>query len=170
MNCPSCNTPIAATDRFCPACGTDVMGRPRSAPPPPPAAALNGHVPEQARNWALAAHAGGLALALVSATAIGFVAPMLVLLLKRDEHPFIEEHAREALNFQLTVLMAAVVAMVLAIPAVIIGILTFGIGLLVFALIALIALALWFVLPVIGSVKAANGERYRYPATIRFVR
>ena len=121
------------------------------------------------RGWAIGAHLGGLVIGISTAAVFGFVGPLLVWLFKRDEHPFIDHHTKEALNFQLTVLVVLVLSVVLAIPAVIFGVLTLGIGLLLIGALAVVALVAWIVLPIIGAVKASNGEGYRYPLTIRFI-
>jgi uncharacterized Tic20 family protein len=105
------------------------------------------------RNWAMAAHLSAFVGAWV---ALAFVGPLVVWLIKRDEHPFVEQHAREALNFNLTLLIYIVVAGILALVLI-------GIPL-------LIAIGItWLVLTIIAAVRAANGEPYRYPLTIRFV-
>ncbi|TVR34068.1 MAG: DUF4870 domain-containing protein [Nitriliruptor sp.] len=122
------------------------------------------------RAWAIGAHLGALGLALASVAILGFVAPLVVWLIRKDEDPFTEHHAKEALNFQLTVLVAIVAFTVLLIPGVIIGILTLGIGLVLGAVAVAAASVAWFVLPIVATVKASNGEGYRYPLTIRFVR
>jgi len=106
---------------------------------------------------------------LSTAAVFGFVGPLLVWLFKRDEHPFTDHHTKEALNFQFTVLLVLVLSIVLAIPAVIVGVITFGIGLILLGVLAVVAVVAWIVLPIIGAVKASNGEGYRYPLTIRFV-
>lgn len=124
----------------------------------------------EARGWAIGAHLGGLVLGVLTGAALGFLAPLLVWLLKRDEEPFLDHHGKEALNFQLTVLVALVVAALAAVPAVIFGVLTLGIGFVIVGAIALAALAVWIALPIMASVKASNGEGFRYPLTIRFVR
>jgi uncharacterized protein len=92
-----------------------------------------------------------------------------VWLFKRDEHPFTDHHAKESLNFQLTVLLVLVLSVALAIPALIFGVLTLGIGLVLLGVLAVVAAVAWVVLPIIGAVKASNGEGYRYPLTIRFI-
>jgi uncharacterized protein len=107
---------------------------------------------------------------LTSVAILGFVAPLVVWLIRKDEDPYTEHHAKEALNFQLTVLLAIVAFTVLLIPGLIIGILTLGIGLVLGAVAVAAATVAWFVLPIIATVKASNGEGYRYPLTIRFVR
>lgn len=105
------------------------------------------------RNWALGAHLSALIGAWV---ALAFVGPLVVWLIKRDEHPFIATHAREALNFNLSVLLYGVMAWVLSL--LLIGIpLLIGIGI------------AWLVLTIVATVKASKGQGYRYPLTIRFV-
>lgn len=81
--------------------------------------------------------------------------PLVVWLIKRDD-PYVEAQAKEALNFNLSFMIYGVVA-------------AFSITLLV-GLIALPAVLIaWFVLVLIASVRASNGQSYRYPFTIRFV-
>jgi uncharacterized protein len=126
-------------------------------------------LPSDVRGWGIGAHLAGLGIGLATAALFGFAGPLAVWLIKRDEHPFIDHHAKEALNFQLTVLVAILGAGVLAIPVVILGVLTLGIGLLLIGVIVLAAVVAWFVFPIVGAVKASNGEGYRYPLTIRFV-
>ncbi len=92
-----------------------------------------------------------------------FVGPLIVWLVRKDADPYAAAHGRNALNFNLSVLLYAVGLLVLTLV-------TFGLGLLV-ALPAGLALgAAWLVLSVVGTVKAANDEPYRYPLTIPFVR
>jgi len=109
-------------------------------------------VPEadsDSRAWAVAAH-------LLPWVGLGFLGPLIIWLIKRDESPFVEEHAREALNFQISWLIYIVVSVILII--VFIGILLV-IGFAIFGSVVMI----------IAAVKAANGAQYRYPLTIRFV-
>jgi uncharacterized protein len=146
-------------------------------PPPPNQGAPGWAAPQphpsglspELRGWAIAAHLGGLVIGLATAAVFGFVGPLLVWLFKRDEHPFTDHHAKESLNFQLTVLLVLVLSVALAIPALIFGVLTLGIGLVLLAVLAVVAAVAWVVLPIIGAVKASNGEGYRYPLTIRFI-
>ncbi len=151
---------------------------PGGATPPPPNPGAPGWALSQPhpsglsselRGWAIAAHLGGLVIGLATAAFFGFVGPLLVWLFKRDEHPFTDHHAKESLNFQLTVLLVLVLSLALAIPALILGVLTLGIGLVLLGVLAVVAAVAWVVLPIIGAVKASNGEGYRYPLTIRFI-
>lgn len=133
---------------------------PSGAGQPAPHPAIAG----ESRTWAALTHLS----AFVGAWAfLAFAGPLVMWLLKRHEDPFVEHHGREALNFNLTVLVVGVVGALLAIP---ITIATLGLGLIVLVpLAAAIALA-WLVLTIVAAVRASDGEAYRYPMTIRFVR
>ena len=110
--------------------------------------------PSDERTWAGAAHWSAL-LAMVIAMA--FLGPLLVLLLKGNDSPFVRRQAVESLNFQLTILVAALVSFILVF--VVVGLL----------LLPLVGLA-WLVFTILGAVKASSGEDYRYPFAIRMVR
>lgn len=93
-------------------------------------------------------------------TGVGWIlGPLIVWLLKRSEMPSVDAHGKEALNLQISVLIYALVLVVL-------GFLTCGVG---FFLLILLGIA-QIVLMIIGAIKAANGELYRYPLTIRLVK
>ncbi|HWP40779.1 MAG TPA: DUF4870 domain-containing protein, partial [Tepidisphaeraceae bacterium] len=89
----------------------------------------------------------------------GFLGPLIIWLIKKDSSPFVNDQGKEALNFQLTLLIAWAVAMALAC-------ITFGIGALLFPLI----LALNLVLCILAAVKANQGVAYRYPLAIRLIK
>lgn len=123
-----------------------------AAPPPgPPRPPM---VTPADRNWAAAAHWSALVGAWL---ALAFLGPLLVLVVRGGDSPYVRSHAVEALNFHLSFLLYAFVA---------------GISMLVlvgFVLLPLVGL-LWLVFSIIGIVKATRDELYRYPLTIRFVR
>jgi len=79
-----------------------------------------------------------------------------VMLTKGNESVWVRRQAVESLNFQLSVLIYGVVSFVLCL--VLIG----------FLLLVAVGLA-WLVLTIVGAVRAANGEDFRYPLTIRMV-
>ena len=108
-----------------------------------------------AKRWASLCHI--IALVGLIGNGVGFVlGPLVVWLMKKDEHPFIEEQGKESLNFQITMFIAAIVS----------GILT----LVVIGFFLLIAVGIVMVVfPIIASIKASNGEHFRYPFTIRFI-
>ncbi len=75
------------------------------------------------RNWAVIAHLSAFAACVVPAFG-AVLGPLAVWLLKKDQLPFVNDQAREALNFQITVLLAAVACWILAF--VLIGFVLFG--------------------------------------------
>ena len=111
-------------------------------------------VTDEDRNWAVGAH---LSAFLAAYVALGFLGPLVVMLVRGDGSPFVRAHAVEALNFNLTVLIYVLICVVLAL--LLIGFLLLA-GLAVLYLIAVI----------IGAMPASQGRAYRYPLTIRFVK
>ncbi|MGI9666925.1 MAG: DUF4870 domain-containing protein [Acidimicrobiia bacterium] len=115
-------------------------------------------VPSDARAWAAAAH-------LLPLLGMGFLGPLVIWLIKRNDDPFVEDQSREALNFQLTLFAYFVVAMALMIA----GIFVHG-AVVAVAIIAFIGLAIFgLIFTIVGGVQSAQGRLYRYPANIRFV-
>jgi uncharacterized Tic20 family protein len=121
-----------------------------NATPPGPSGAPT----QEERTWALAAHLGSFLAAYV---ALGFLCPLIVLLVKGNESPFIRSHAVESLNFQITAAILTIIFVILIF--VVIGI---------FLLIAL-GIA-YVVLVIMATVAASRGELYRYPLSLRFVK
>jgi uncharacterized protein len=89
-----------------------------------------------------------------------FIPPLIIWLVNKDAtpaKPFVVDQAKEALNFQITVILAALVAGVLTV--ILIG----------FLLLPVISIAN-LVLCIIAGLKANNGEYYRYPFTLRLIK
>lgn len=131
-----------------------------SAPPPQPPPATLAPSESEERTWAMLGH-----LAAFSAfiSGIGCVlGPLIVWLIKRDTMPFAGEQAKEALNFNISVIIAAIGLWILTV-------ITLGIGLLLTIPLGLALFVGWLVLTIIAAVKANNGEHYRYPFTLRLV-
>ena len=117
---------------------------------------LNGTTPDKdARNWAMMSHLSALAGYFIPLGNI--LAPLVIWAVKKDESSFVEEQAKEAMNFQLTMTIAYLAACVLIF--VVIGI---------FILIFLAIYAL--VMMIIAAIKTNDGENFRYPYTIRFIK
>jgi uncharacterized protein len=181
--CTTCGASLESTATACPVCSAPVPAPHASSAPAPGAGDGGGFwpppgggtapvwtetphpsgLPSDVRNWGLAAHLSAYVGAWV---ALAFLGPLVVWLIKREEHPFIDHHAKEALNFNISFLLYGIVGGVLAVP---IGLLTLGIGLIPIIIVAAVLLIAWLILPILAAVKAANGEGYRYPFTIRFV-
>jgi len=121
-------------------------------------AAAAGSVDAEARKWAMMCHFAGLAGLLPVVPGLGsVVAPLIVWQLKKDLSAFVDEHGKEAVNFQISMLIYAVVSALLIFACI-------GIVLLPAVVIFDVVLAL------VAGVKANNGERYHYPLTIRFIK
>ena len=106
-------------------------------------------VGKDARMWGMLCH--------LTALFAGFVGPLIVWLIKKDEIPFVDDQGKEALNFQITVAIAVFVSFLLCFVV---------IGFLLLPVVGIGAL----VLTIIAAVKANGGEAYRYPITIRFIK
>jgi uncharacterized protein len=87
----------------------------------------------------------------------GFIAPLIIYLVKKDESTYVTEHAKESLNFQLTMIIAVFISIPLTL--LIIG---------VFMLIAIGLLSLICV--IIASIKASDNRLYRYPINFRLIK
>ena len=125
---------------------------PPSPEPEPPA---GGDEPSNdERTWALFAHLSAL---------IGFVipfgnliGPLVVWQVKKNEMPFVDEQGKEALNFQITVTLAAIVCFILMFVV---------IGVFLMFVVGIAAL----VLTIIAAIKANGGEHYQYPINWRII-
>ena len=95
---------------------------------------------------------GGLIVPLIGIV----LGPLAVWLARRDESAFVAEHAKEALNFNISVLLAAIACMLLML--VFVG---FLLGTALFVA--------WLVFILIAAIKASEGATYRYPFSLRFV-
>ncbi|MGC3953954.1 MAG: DUF4870 domain-containing protein [Propionicimonas sp.] len=103
------------------------------------------------------AHWGSLVADVLSGTALGFLVPLVIMLTKGKDDPFVRAHAVESLNFNLTVILGMIASVILVFAFV--GI----IGLIAIPIVAII-------LQILASIAASRGEAYRYPISIRFVK
>lgn len=107
------------------------------------------------RTWAAFTHLASL---------LGFIlpfgnllGPVIIWLLKRNEYPLVDDQGREALNFQISITLYGLIA-----------------ALLIYLIIGLVLLpvllAFWLVMTIVAAVKASDGQRYRYPLTLRLIK
>jgi len=109
---------------------------------------------KQERTWGMLCHLSALAAFIFPFGNI--FGPLIVWLVKKDESPFVDDQGKESLNFQISFTIYCIFAAILAV--ILIG------------FILLIALGIAFlILVIIASVKANEGEEFRYPFTIRLV-
>ncbi len=107
------------------------------------------------RQWAMFAHLSALiGFVIPFGTIIG---PLVVWQIKKNEMPFVAQQGVEALNFQITVALAFLGAVILSFIL---------IGFLLMPIIGIGAL----VLTIIAGIKANQGESYEYPINWRLVK
>jgi len=113
---------------------------------------------KDARMWAMFSHLAALA-GIVLPVVGCVVGPLVVWLIKREESPFIDQQGKEAVNFQISMLIYTVAAICLALVSC---------GFLVPLPFAVGVVNLVFI--IIAGIKANDGTAYRYPITMRFVK
>jgi uncharacterized protein len=158
-SCTNCGGGIPAGAGACPTCGTPAPAAQWQQPPGPAAV---GPSSQDSRSWAMGVHLSALAGAFIGGIG-SWVGPLVIWLLRREQDPFVAEHALEGLNFNIT--MA-----ILVVGATILGFLTLGLGLILIVPAALIIAVLWFIWTIQAAMAASRGESYRYPLSIRLVR
>lgn len=117
--------------------------------PPPPAGGVEPMSESDARMWAMLSHLSGIVISIIG--------PLIIMLIFGPRNAFVKNQSTEALNFQITLLIAVIISLILTL--VIIGIfllIIVGIG--------------GLVLMIMGGIKAYGGEEYRYPINIRMVK
>src|ERR1035437_4495215 len=96
-------------------------------------------------------------LAYIVPIIIGFVAPLVIWLIYKDRGRYVADQAKEALNFQITVTIAATISSILIFAF---------IGIVLLPAVLIVAL----VLMIMAAIAANKGQAYRYPVTLRLVR
>ena len=126
-------------------------------PPPPHDEAPASVVPSaEERQWAMFAHLSAL-LGLVTAGWACFLGPLVIWLVKKDTMPFVADQAKEALNFNITIMIAGAICWILVF--VLIG----------FVLLWALAIV-WIVFTIMAAIKANEGVTYRYPFALRLIK
>jgi len=90
---------------------------------------------------------------------IGFISPLIFWLIYRDRSKFLDTNLKSALNFHLTTIIAFIAASILTAV-------TFGILSILFLVIGVLIL----IFCILAFVKTRNGENYKYPLSIPFVK
>lgn len=106
------------------------------------------------RNWGMFCHLAGFAGIIIPFGSV--IAPLIIWLIKRDEMPFVNYNGKEALNFQITYMVAFLVSVVLM--SVVIG----------FLMMAVVGVA-WLVFTIIAIMHSSKGEYYRFPYILRVI-
>jgi uncharacterized Tic20 family protein len=143
------------------------QGEPPASPPPITPAPISppppGNSESQARTWNMLCHLSALA-GLVGIPFGNILGPLLVWQIKKNEFPSVDVHGKAALNFQITVTLAVVVALLVTWVG-----LFFCVGWLLLPVPILIVLA-GVVFAIIAGIKANNGEEYKYPWSLELVK
>ena len=98
--------------------------------------------------WASFCHLSGIVF--------GFLGPLVLWLIKKEEYPLVNDQGKEALNFQVNVLVYLVISVV-SIP--------FCVGFVLLPAVVIYAV----VMAILATMKANQGICYRYPLTIRLI-
>lgn len=106
----------------------------------------------ESRNWATLTHLSAFVLFFGIPS---FLGPLVAWVVKKDD-PYVADQAKEALNFNLSFLVYALVA-------------GFSIILAIGILLLPAVLVTWFALVIVATVRTSQGETYRYPFTLRLV-
>ena len=125
-------------------------------PPPPP----SGSPGAEERQWAMFAHLSAIVAAVVG---LSFLGPLVIWLIKKDTMPFVDDQGKEALNFNIMLLI--VFAILWALTFV-----TFGIGILLTGPLTFIIGVAALVLVIMAGIKANEGVAYRYPFSLRLIK
>ncbi len=124
-----------------------------AAQTPPPA---SGELSKDAKMWAMFCHLAALAM-FTSIPFANVIGPLIVWLIKKDDFKFVDDQGKEALNFQISVAIYALICVPLFF---------IFIGAFLFVALAIFNL----VMIIIASIAANKGEAYRYPLCIRLVK
>lgn len=157
--CTNCGGAIPGGAGYCPTCGTAATAAPWQQTDYP---APGGPSDADSRTWAMGVHITALVGGFVGGIG-SWVGPLVIWLIRRDQDPFVADHAREGLNFNLTMLILVVVGILL-------GFLTLGIILIVILPAGLVIGVLWLIWTIQATIAASRGERYRYPLSLRLIR
>lgn len=121
-------------------------------PPPPSAAPAEAGVPSEIKpddkTMAMLCHLLGIVT--------WFLGSLIIWLIKRDQSKFVDEQGKEALNFQLTLLIGDIIAALTCFV---------GIGFFIAPVIWIIRL----VFCILAAMAVNRGEHYRYPFAIRLI-
>lgn len=113
------------------------------------------NVSKDERTWGMLCHLAAFSGFIIPLGNV--LGPLAIWLIKKDEMPFVNDQGKESLNFQITMMIALFISVILVV--VLIG----------FALLVILAVFQIIVL-IIATIKANEGVRYLYPYAIRFIK
>jgi len=140
---------------------------------------------KDACTWAMLCHLSAL-VALVGVPLGHILGPLVIWLIKRNDHPFVDDQGKESLNFQISMSIYGIVLIIIIVAM--IGSMAFfwpfhggfwfhlwnpmaiPFNILISILLVMGLFLLDLILVVVATIKASSGEPYRYPFTIKFLR
>lgn len=125
------------------------VGEPGAPPPPEPQPPAGPPPSKDECTMAMLCH--------LLAIFTGFIAPLVIWLMKKDESAFVDRQGKEALNFQLTLLIGVVAGVLTA---------CFGVGFVILAAVSVVNI----VFGILSTMTVNKGQPYRYPVCIRFIK
>jgi uncharacterized Tic20 family protein len=140
MFCSSCGSDVQEGAVFCQKCGAKSGAT--------PAAPVTSSA-DSDKLFVIASHLGGIFF--------GFIPALIVFLIRKDSPGWVLDNAREALNWQITVLISGVACFILAFLL---------IGLFLFWILMLTNL----IFCIVATVKTSSNQTYRYPFSIRLLK
>lgn len=115
----------------------------------------NSQYEQEARQWAMFLHLSQLAGYVIPL--VGLIAPIVIWQMKKEQYPMLDEHGKTVVNWIISELIYFAVSFMLAF--VLIG----------FPMLMILGL-LAIIFPIIGGIKANNGELWHYPMTITIIK
>ena len=112
---------------------------------------------ESNRSWCITLHLSGLSGILLGFALAHVLVPLAIWLIKRADSPEIDATGKAVLNFQISFSIYFLIAGALC-------------WILIGFLILPIFLIIWLICTILAAVRTSNGESYRYPMTIRFLK
>ena len=109
----------------------------------------------EAKQWAMFIHFSLFAGYIIPIA--GLIVPLVLWQMKKDQFPFVDTHGKIVMNWILSALIYFVICFITSF--IVIG----ALGFIVLALVSII-------FPIMGGIKASNGETWPYPLTIKFIK
>lgn len=110
---------------------------------------------KSARMWSMILHLSLLSNFIIPIA--GIIAPIVIWQIKKDEFPIVDAHGKNAVNWIISAVIYGAVCLILTLAV---------IGIFLFAILGVLAI----VFPVIAGIKANNGEVWKYPLSIQFLK
>jgi uncharacterized Tic20 family protein len=110
---------------------------------------------QEIRQWAMFLHLSQLAGFIVPL--LGLIAPVIIWQIKKEQYPALDEHGKAVINWIISELIYGAIGFVLVFVV---------IGIPILAVLGVLGV----VFPIIGGIKANNGELWHYPMSINIVK